>query len=144
MEKNTTKDTGLHRWLFGLGKAQLVFCLTGLLLLLLGTGIAMATKDPGSLQKPLAYTALCLSSLVGGIAAVRFTEDGLLSGLLSGTLSLGLVRLLSLAPLPASAMEMIEFVCFLCLIPALSLCGAVVGKRRKKKHNPRHHRSMHS
>lgn len=135
MEKNAKQENGIGLWITGLTKAQLVFCVTGLLLLLVSTGIAWNLEDPASVQKPLAYTSLCLSSMIGGIAAVRFTEDGLLSGLLSGTLSLALVRILSLMPLPASKIAMTEFVCFLCLIPIFSVCGAVVGKRRKKKHN---------
>lgn len=137
MGKNTRQENGFSLWLIGLTKAQLVFCVTGLVLLLVCTAIAWSLEDPASVQKPLAYTSLCLSALIGGIAAVRFTEDGLLSGLLSGTLSLALVRVLSLLPLPKTEMEMPEFVCFLCLIPVLSLCGAVVGKRRKKKHHRR-------
>lgn len=137
MEKTTPKENGLHLWLVGLCKAQLVFCLAGAVLLLISTVIAWNLEDPAAVQKPLAYTSLCLSALIGGIAAVRCTEDGLLSGLLSGTLSLALVRTLSLLPLSSSEIEMTEFVCFLCLIPVLSLCGAVVGKRRKKKRNRR-------
>ena len=137
MEKHRNPSSTSLRWIVGLAKAQVIFWLSGMLLLLGATAIAWCLENPASVQKPLAYTALCLSSLVGGIAAVRFTEDGLLSGLLSGTLSLGLVRLLSLLPLPETEMEMPAFVCLLFLIPVLSLCGAVVGKRRKKPHNRR-------
>lgn len=133
MEKTHKGTLGLSGWIVAIAKAQLVFLVTGLLLLLLATTIACQLDDPGSVLHPLAGTALCLSALAGGIAAVRFTEDGILSGLLSGTVSLALLRCLSLLPLPDSTLEIHTFIVFLCLVPIGAVCGAVVGKRRRKK-----------
>lgn len=125
-------------WIKAIAAAQLVFLAAGVLLLLLFCRIAYSLDDPAAVTAPLSMTALCLSSLAGGIAAVRLTGDGLLSGLISGTVSLALVRALSALPLPASGMDMGQTVLFCCLIPALSVCGAVLGKKRKKSTRHKH------
>ena len=138
MEKTRRRESTPLTWITGIGKAQLVFLAAGALLLLLFTWIALGLEDPDSVTLPLSATALCLSSLSGGIAAARCTGDGVLSGLVSGTVSLVLVRVLSLLPLPSAATEPTQIFLHLCLIPALSICGAVLGKKRKKQIKHRH------
>ena len=138
METSRKRENTATGWITGLAKAQLVFLVTGAVLLLSFAWIASVLEDPDSVLLPLSLTALCLSSLAGGIAAVRCTGDGLLSGLLSGTVSMVLVRILSALPLPPTDMETGKMILFLCLIPALSVCGAVLGKKRKKQTRHKH------
>lgn len=138
MEKTRRRESPPLTWITGIGKAQFVFLAAGALLLLLFTWIAFGLDDPDGVTLPLSTTALCLSSLAGGIAAVRCTGDGILSGLVSGTVSLLLVRALALLPLPSAAPEPTRMFLHLCLIPALSICGAVLGKKRKKQTKHRH------
>ena len=132
MENSRKRETASTAWILGIAKAQLVFTAAGALFLLLFCWIACCLDDPASVTRPLSLTALCLSSLAGGFAAVRFTGDGLLSGLLSGTVSLLLLRALSLFSLPPSGMELEQVLLFTVLVPVLSVCGAVLGRKRKK------------
>jgi len=139
MEKTRKREVTPLTWITGIGKAQLVFLSAGALLLLVFTWIALGLEDPDSVTVPLSTTALCLSALAGGIASVRCTGDGLLSGLVSGTVSLVLVRMLSLLPLPSAAPEPTQVFLHLCMIPALSVCGAILGKKRKKQTRHKRH-----
>lgn len=132
MESSRKGEKTPAAWITAIAGAQLVFLAAGAVFLLIFCRIAFSLDDPAAVTMPLSITALCLSSLAGGIAAVRLTGDGLLSGLVSGTVSLALVRALSALPLPASGMDMKQTILFCCLIPALSVCGAVVGKKRRK------------
>ena len=136
MEKSRKGEAASAVWITGVLKAQLVFLLTGTVLLTLFCWIAHGLEDPDSVTRPLSLAALCLSALAGGIGAVRFTRDGLLSGLVSGTVSVLLLRILTVLPASPSGMETGQMLFFLCLLPVLSVCGAVLGKRRRK--NPKH------
>lgn len=133
MESSRRRENTPVSWITGIAKAQLLFLAAGTVLLLLFTWIAFCLEDPDSVLIPLALSALCLSSLAGGIGAVRFTGDGILSGCISGVISMTLVHALSLLPLPAASAEMGQTLLFTCLIPVLSVCGAVLGKKRKKQ-----------
>jgi len=119
--------------LIGIGKAQLVFLATGILLLLLFCRIAYSLDNPESITGPLSLVALCLSALAGGIGAVRFTGDGILSGFCSGVLTMVLVRCLAALPVPSSGMDLPHTILFCLMIPVCSVCGAVLGKKRKKQ-----------
>ena len=136
MENSRKRETASAAWVLGIVKAQLIFWITGALFLLLFCRIACSMDDPSAVTRPLSLTALCLSALAGGFSAVRFTGDGLLSGLLSGTVSLLLLRAPALLSLPASGMESGTVLLFTVLVPVLSVCGAVLG--RKRKHHSRH------
>ncbi len=126
------------RLVTSLAKAQLVFLVTGMVLVLLFCAIALRLTDPSSVTVPLSLLALALASIAGGVGAVRMSGDGLLSGFLSGGITMGLVWALSLLPLPGAPLETGDRVLFYCLMPVLSLCGAVVGKKRKStKHRRR-------
>ena len=111
--------------------AQLFAAGVGLMLLLVFCAIACRMDDPDSVTMPLALCALYLSGLAGGIAAVRLSGDGILSGLLSGGLTMLLFRLISLLPLYASGMTPTQVGIYCALIPVSSACGAVIGKSRK-------------
>ncbi|MBQ8642633.1 MAG: hypothetical protein IJ480_10500 [Clostridia bacterium] len=119
--------------LIGIGKAQLLFLLTGTALLLLFCRIAYSLEDPESVTEPLSLLALCLASLAGGIGAVRFTGDGILSGLISGVVTMALVRILAALPFASSGLDLTQTILFCCLIPVFSVCGAVLGKKRRKQ-----------
>ncbi len=126
------------RLVTSLVKAQLVFLVTGMVLVLLFCAIALRLTDTSSVTVPLSLLALALASIAGGVGAVRMSGDGLLSGFLSGGITMGLVWALSLLPLPGASLETGDRVLFYCLMPVLSLCGAVVGKKRKStKHRRR-------
>ncbi len=138
MESSRKNENISARWLIGIAKAQFVFLAAGAVLLTIFCWIAWQLEDPESITRPLSLVALCLSSLVGGIGAVRFTGDGLLSGFISGTVSLMMIRLLAMLPLPTSGTEMGQMIVFCCLIPALSVCGAILGKKRRKNTRRKH------
>ena len=114
-------------------RAQAVVCVAGLLSLTLFCAVAYSLADPDSVVVPLSLAALYISGIAGGIAAVRFSGDGILSGWFSGVLSALLLWGLSLLPLPVAAQSLSILpatVLFLC-IPLSSLIGAVIGKRRR-------------
>ena len=115
-------------------RAQAVVCIVGLLTLAVFCAIAYSLADPDSVIVPLSLAALYISGIAGGIAAVRFSGDGILSGWLSGVLSALLLWGLSFLPFPAAEQAfpvLPAAVLFLC-IPLSSLIGSVVGKRRRK------------
>ncbi len=109
-------------WLLAAGRLLFVFC-----------AISYSTEDPDILTLPLSLCALYLSAIIGGIAAVRFSGDGLISGLLTGIISAGVLLLVSLLPLPASSVEMpMSFLYNALVIPA-AVVGAALGHKRKRK-----------
>ncbi len=113
-------------------KAQLLFLAVGLGLTVLFCLIAHRLTDPAAVTTPLSLLALALAAIVSGIGAVRWTGDGLLAGLLSGGVTMGLVWAISLLPMPASPLQVRDRILFYCLIPVLALCGAVLGKKRRR------------
>lgn len=126
--------------LFSAIRAQIVMFLTGFILLFLFCTIAYSLADPDTVTIPLSIAALFGGGLAGGIAAVRFSGDGILSGWLSGVISALLIWLLSFLPVQTvsgtSNFELIQAtILFLCL-PFSSLIGAVIGRKRSKMHNP--------
>ena len=134
MDSSKHKELTPATLFFGICKAQGVFLLCGGIFLLIFCWIAYIVPDPDAVLMPLSLVALCLSALAGGIGAVRFTGDGLVSGLCSGVLSMLLIRCLSVIPLSgASQLSSGYTVLFYLLIPVLSVCGAVLGKKRKKQ-----------
>ncbi len=118
--------------LASIAKAQLLFLAVGLGLTLIFCLIAHRLADPAAVTTPLSLLALALAAIVSGIGAVRWTGDGLVSGLLSGGVTMGLVWAISLLPMPDAPLEVGDRVLFYCLIPVLALCGAVLGKKRRR------------
>ncbi len=126
-----TGETTTMGILAAFGKAQLLFLLVGMVLTMLFCTIAYQLEDPAAVTTPLSLLALSLGAMAGGLGAVRWTGDGLLAGFLSGGISMGLVWILSLLPLRNTPLESGDRILFFCLIPVLSLCGAVLGKKRR-------------
>ncbi|MBQ7933078.1 MAG: TIGR04086 family membrane protein [Clostridia bacterium] len=114
-------------------QAQVVCALSAVVLLLIFCTIAYSAEDPDSISFPLSLCALYLSSMIGGIAAVRLSGDGIVSGLLSGLVTALLVWLLSLLPLPESGVGFpVSFLYTGMVIPA-SAIGAALGHKRKER-----------
>lgn len=114
-------------------QAQIAWIISAVLLLLLVCAIAYSTEDPDSLIFPLSLCALYLSAIVGGIVAVRLSGDGVLSGFISGLITIVLIRLMALLPLPVSDTELsVSILCNIMILPA-SVIGSVIGHKRKDK-----------
>ncbi len=115
-------------------QAQAVWLISAGILLLVFCAIAYSTANPDSVTLPLSLCALYLSAILGGIAAVRLSGDGIMSGLLTGIFSAGLLFLFSLLPLPvASSLEVpMSFLYNALIIPA-AVIGAILGHKRKGK-----------
>jgi len=105
-------------------------------LLLISCAAANASEDPGSMIRPLALACLYLSAMISGFAAVRLSGDGILSGMLSGSVTALLMLLLSCLPLPGSGF-LFPYTLLLtaCVIPA-GCAGALIGRKRQKRKSP--------
>ena len=114
-------------------QAQAVWAASAVLLLLVFCGVAYSTDDPDSLTFPLSLCALYLSAAAGGIAAVRLSGDGIMSGLLSGAITMVLIWILALLPLPESHVELPMSLVYTALVIPASAVGAAVGHRKKEK-----------
>ncbi|MBQ9995875.1 MAG: TIGR04086 family membrane protein [Clostridia bacterium] len=114
-------------------QAQAVWAASAVLLLLIFCGVAYSTDDPDSLTFPLSLCALYLSAAAGGIAAVRLSGDGIMSGLLSGAITMVLIWILALLPLPESHVELPMSLVYTALVIPASAVGAAVGHRKKEK-----------
>lgn len=114
-------------------QAQAAWAISAVILLFIVCAVAYATEDPDSFIFPLSLCALYLSAIIGGIAAVRLSGDGILSGLLSGLITVILIKLLSLLPFPNSDTELsLSILCTLMILPA-SVVGSVIGHKRTEK-----------
>lgn len=114
-------------------QAQAVWVLSALLLLLVFCTAAYFTEDPDSIIFPLSLCALYLSAMIGGIAAVRLSGDGIVSGLLSGIVTALLLWLFSLLPLPEAGIEIPNALIYSLMVIPASVVGAALGHRRKTK-----------
>lgn len=113
--------------------AQAVWVIAALILLPVMALIAYSTDDPDSVTRPLSLCALYLSAVIGGIAAVRVSGDGIASGALSGLITAGILLLVSAFPLPESGLEPnLGFLLLALVIPA-SVIGSVLGHKRPKR-----------
>lgn len=121
--------------LFSSVQAQGIWGLSAVVLLLIFCTVAYSMEDPGSVLFPLSLCALYLSSVIGGIAAVRLSGDGLMSGFLSGLMTIGLIFLLSLFPFPVFYDDRMASVGYLAMVLPASVIGAVLGHKRKE--NPK-------
>ena len=113
--------------------SQLVWIASALVLLCLFCCISLSLRDPDSIILPLSLCALYLSAVIGGVAAVRFSGDGILSGTLSGTVTALLVFLLSALPFSDSLFSLPSSLIFTALIIPASAVGSVIGHKRTNK-----------
>ncbi len=119
--------------------AQAVAVISGIILLLIFCAVAYGMADPDSVTVPLSLCALYLSALIGGIAAVRFSNDGIASGAISGVMTALIVFALSAIPMPLSGFELTTaLICNALVIPA-SVLGSVIGHKRRK--SPKSHKA---
>lgn len=117
--------------------SQAVWIISALILLLIFCIAAYATADPDSIIMPLSLCALYLSSIIGGIAAVRFSGDGIMSGLISGIITALIVFIFSCLPLRDSGFDLpFSLILNLLVIPA-SVLGSLVGHKKIKVKSPR-------
>ena len=116
--------------------SQAVWAAGLLILLLLSCAAANASEDPGSMIRPLSLACLYFSALISGFAAVRFSGDGILSGMLSGSVTALLMLLLACLPLPGSGF-LFPYTLLLtaCVIPA-GCAGALIGRKQHKHKSP--------
>lgn len=119
--------------LFSSVQAQGVWFLSAAVLLLIFCAVAYSMEDPDSVIFPLSLCALYLSSVIGGIASVRLSGDGLMSGMLSGIMTLVLIVLLSFFPFPVFCEDRIGSIGYLVMILPASVIGSVLGHKRKEK-----------
>ncbi len=116
--------------------SQIVWAAGLVILLLISCAVANSAEDPGSMIRPLSLACLYLSVLISGFAAVRFSGDGLLSGLLSGTITALLMFLFSCLPLPESGFVFpYNLLLTGAVIPA-GCAGALIGRKKQKRKSP--------
>ena len=113
--------------------ALLVWLITLVILLPLFCLIVSSTADPDAVLVPLSLCALYLSALACGIGAVRLTDDGVLSGAVSGLFLFLLLLLLSSLPLPPTSFDLARGTLYLALVIPVSVVGSVIGRKRAKK-----------
>ncbi len=128
--------------LFSSFQAQAVWLISAVVLLLIFCTAAYSMEDPDSVLFPLSLCALYLSSVVGGIAAVRLSGDGLISGLLSGVMTILLIILLSFLPFPVFCTDKMISAGYLSMILPASVIGAVLGHKRKEKPKMKHKKAI--
>ena len=116
--------------------SQAVWAGALLIFLLISCCAANAAEDPGSMIAPLSLACLYLSSLVSGFAAVRFSGDGILSGILSGALTAVLMLLLACFPLPASSFAFPYTLIYTAIVIPCACAGAFIGRKRKVHRSP--------
>jgi len=109
---------------------------SSLILLLLFCAAALSMDDPDSVTKPLSLCSLYIGAVVGGFSAVKLSDDGIMSGLISGAMSAVLLFSLSVLPFPNSGVTVANSVIFTLLVVPASVLGAFIGKKRSKK--PKH------
>lgn len=110
--------------------SQIAWLASAVILLLIFCAAAYSTANPSAITAPMSLCALYLSSIIGGIAAVRLSGDGIASGALSGLITAALVFLLSALPLPDSVFALPQSLIFTSLVIPASILGAVIGHKR--------------
>jgi hypothetical protein len=114
-----------------LGFTLLFAVLTGFLLLLAATAIALCSRDPDALITPLGVSAACLTALLSGAFAVRLHGSGvLLCGAAAGTLWTLLLLLTSLLLPESAAVEPFSLgtqIALRCCQLPIAVAGAYLG-----------------
>ena len=122
--------------------SQAVFAIFSVVFLLIFCAIAFSLDDPDSVSIPLSLCALYLSAVIGGIAAVKFSADGIASGALSGLFSAVIIFVMSLLPLPASGFALPMSLVYILLIIPASLLGSVIGHKRSGRPSGKKKKAM--
>ena len=116
--------------------SQAVWAAGLVILLLISCAAANSSENPDSMIRPLSLACLYLSALISGFAAVRFSGDGILSGMLSGTVTALLMLLISCHPLPESGAAFpMNLLLTAAVIPS-SCAGALIGRKRNRRKSP--------
>ncbi len=110
--------------------AQVVWLISAIILLLVFSIIAVSAVDPKPLMTPLALCAAYLSSCFGGIAAVRLSGDGILSGFVSGVMTVVFMLIISTLPIPGCDIEYPYALVFELLVVPAAIIGSIIGKKR--------------
>lgn len=132
------KPPDVRSLVIGILKGSLAGIVSGGVLMLIMAAIACATPDPGKLTSWMGYAALALATVVGGAFAVRFTGDGVLSGLLCGTAMSLMLWAVSLIPVGWESTLSAGVSALLHLIPCgAGVVGALIGKKRAPKRRRR-------
>lgn len=139
MKKRKQKSRGLF---LSCAISQGFFLISSLVLLMIFCAIASSMDDPDSVITPLSLCALYIGAVLGGLAAIKLSEGGVIAGLVSGALSSVLIFALSAFPFPTSGFNIIKSLILTLVIVPLSLVGAFIGKKRTRK--PKHHRRKYS
>ncbi len=106
---------------------------SSLILLLIFCAIAHSMDDPDSVTVPLSLCSLYIGAVIGGMASIKLSDDGIISGIISGAISAVLLFALSALPLPDSGMSLANSAIFTLLVVPASVLGAFIGKKRSKK-----------
>ena len=131
--KNPAKERSI---LLSCVMSQGVWLLSALVLLLIFCAVAYSTADPDAITTPLSLCALYLSAVIGGISAVRFSGDGIVSGLISGIITALIVFALSCLPLPETDIRFSRAILLNLLVIPASALGSLVGHKRNKVKSP--------
>ena len=138
---SSKKSADKNVLVFGIMKGVLAGVGAAAALMLIAAAIAYGTPDPGRLTEPLGYAVLALSALCGGIFSVRFTGDGILSGLIFGSAMSLLFWALSIIPVGWESTLSAGISALMHLVPcAAGTLGALIGKKRAPKR--RRHKSQ--
>lgn len=111
--------------------SQIYWIVSAIVLMLIIGAVAVSLENPAAVLVPLCLATLYLSAIISGIAAVRYSHDGVLSGLLSGVITSALVMLLSFIPFPSSGLDTTtSLICALLVIPAAAI-GSILGRKKE-------------
>ncbi len=137
---HTTEAASTSDWVRSVLKGLLVTVAAALLLLLTCSLIVYFNPDPHRLIDPMGLVCAALTAWIGGFATVRFhRHSALICGLLNGTVTTGIVLLISLFFKDASHGYSPLIAClYHSLYILLALAGAYLGlPREKTKKHPR-------
>lgn len=112
--------------------AQSVWLAVSVVLLLLFCAISVSAEDPARLITPLSLCALYLGSASAGIAAVKLSGDGILSGLVSGVISAILTLSLLVYSLPRVVRRAAYESCFHAAHPS-GRCDRLAHRQKAKQ-----------
>ena len=112
-------------------KAQCVWFVAAVIILFAFCIVSYSTSDPDAVTHPLSLCALYLSAIAGGIAAVKFSGDGIASGALSGLITAVIVFCMSCIPFPSSGYSIGYSLLLTSLVIPASVIGSVLSHKKK-------------
>lgn len=120
-----------------------ISAIIALIIMLVASGVLLASEDPLSLIKPASLFILYTASFLGGFISAKITGSSALSGLISGLLLVIIMLIASgLSPSDETAFSPLLTTVFYALVPILSFFAALLashdfGKSKKPKFNRR-------